>query len=150
MKSLSYIFLLKIFFPYGLYRMASLVAQMVKCLPAMQETWIRSDPWVGKIPWRRKWQRTPVLLPGKFRGRSWPVGYSPWKFRGQSWPVGYSPWDRRVAHDWAASLIQDTEYNSLCSTEGPSLSLLHAKPYICGTPTSPTTPPPKPSPLNIF
>ena len=41
MKSLSYIFLLKIFFPYGLYRMASLVAQMVKCLPAMQETWVR-------------------------------------------------------------------------------------------------------------
>ena len=24
-----------------------------------------SDPWVGKIPWRRKWQPTPVLLPGK-------------------------------------------------------------------------------------
>ena len=23
------------------------------------------DPWVGKIPWRRKWQPTPVLLPGK-------------------------------------------------------------------------------------
>ena len=42
---------------------ASLVAQMVKCLPAMQET--RFDPWVGKIPWRRKWQPTPVFLPGK-------------------------------------------------------------------------------------
>ena len=23
------------------------------------------DPWVGKISWRRKWQPTPVLLPGK-------------------------------------------------------------------------------------
>ena len=23
------------------------------------------DPWVGKIPWRRKWQSTPVFLPGK-------------------------------------------------------------------------------------
>jgi len=23
-----------------------------------------SDPWVGKIPWRRKWQPTPVFLPG--------------------------------------------------------------------------------------
>ena len=30
----------------------SLVAQMVKCLPAMRETWF--DPWVGKIPWRRE------------------------------------------------------------------------------------------------
>jgi len=23
------------------------------------------DPWVGKIPWRREWQPTPVLLPGE-------------------------------------------------------------------------------------
>ena len=36
------------------------------------------DPWVGKIPWRRKWQPTPVLLPGKFHGPRSLVGYSPW------------------------------------------------------------------------
>ena len=36
------------------------------------------DPWVGKIPWRRKWQPTPVLLPGKFHGQRSLVGYSPW------------------------------------------------------------------------
>ena len=31
-----------------------------------------SDPWVGKIPWRRKWQPTLVLLPGKFhRQKTW-------------------------------------------------------------------------------
>ena len=36
------------------------------------------DPWVGKIPWRKKWQPTPVLLPGKFHGRRILVGYSPW------------------------------------------------------------------------
>ena len=52
-----------------------LVAQMVKQLPAMQETGF--DPWVRKIPWRRKWQPTPVLLPGKFHGRRSLVGYSP-------------------------------------------------------------------------
>ena len=28
----------------------------------------RLNPWVGKIPWRRKWQPTPVLLPGKSHG----------------------------------------------------------------------------------
>ena len=28
----------------------------------------RFDPWVGKIPWRRKWQPTLVFLPGKSRG----------------------------------------------------------------------------------
>ena len=33
---------------------------------------------VGKIPWRRKWQPTPVFLPGKSHGRRSLVGYSPW------------------------------------------------------------------------
>ena len=36
------------------------------------------DPWAGKIPWRRKWQLTPVLLPGKSHGQRSLVGYSPW------------------------------------------------------------------------
>ena len=36
------------------------------------------DPWVGKIPWRRKWQSTPGLLPGKSHGQRSLVGYSPW------------------------------------------------------------------------
>ena len=35
------------------------------------------NPWVGKIPWRRKWQRTPVFLPRKFHGWRSLVGYSP-------------------------------------------------------------------------
>ena len=35
------------------------------------------DPWVGKIPWRGKWQSTPVLLPGKSHGQSL-VGYGLW------------------------------------------------------------------------
>ena len=35
------------------------------------------DPWVGKIPWSRKWQPTPVFLPGKFHGQRSLVGYSP-------------------------------------------------------------------------
>ena len=49
---------------------------MVKCLPAMWET--EFNPWIRKIPWRRKWQSTPVLLPGKFHGQRSLVGYSPW------------------------------------------------------------------------
>ena len=35
-------------------------------------------PWVRKIPWRRKWQCTPVFFPGKFRGQRSLMGYSPW------------------------------------------------------------------------
>ena len=54
----------------------SLVGQMVKNLSAMQET--RFYPCVGKISWRRKWQPTPVFLPGKSHGWRSLVGYSSW------------------------------------------------------------------------
>ena len=50
---------------------ASLIAQLVKNLPAMQETWVRS--WVGKILWRRERLPTPVFWPGEFHGL-----HSPW------------------------------------------------------------------------
>ena len=36
------------------------------------------DPWVGKIPWRREWQQTPVFLPRKSQGQRRLAGYSPW------------------------------------------------------------------------
>ena len=36
------------------------------------------DPWVGKIPWRRKWQPAPVFFPGKLRGQRSLQGYGPW------------------------------------------------------------------------
>ena len=55
---------------------SSLVAQMVKNSPAMQETRVQSL--VEKIPWRREWQPTPTVLPGKFHGQRSSVGYSPW------------------------------------------------------------------------
>jgi len=55
------------------------MAQIVKRLPAMRETWF--NPWIRKIPWRRKWQPTPVLLPGKSHGQRSLVGYSPWDLK---------------------------------------------------------------------
>ena len=45
------------------------------------------DPWVGKIPWRRKWQPTPVSLPGKSHGQRSLASYS-------------SMGSQRVQHDW--------------------------------------------------
>ena len=36
------------------------------------------DPWVGKIPWRRKWQPSPVFLYGESHGQRSLVGYSAW------------------------------------------------------------------------
>ena len=56
----------------------------------MQETWVWSLGW--KIPWRRKWQLTSVLLPGKFHGQRILVGYSPWGHR-------------RVGHDLVTKLL---------------------------------------------
>ena len=38
----------------------------------------RFNPWVGKIPWRKKWQSTPVFLPGESHGQRILAGYSPW------------------------------------------------------------------------
>ena len=52
------------------------MAQMVKNLPAMQETQVRSLDW--EDPWRKKEQPTPVFLPGKSRGQRSLVDYSPW------------------------------------------------------------------------
>ena len=48
----------------------SLVAQLVKNLPAVWQTW---DPWVGKIPLIRERLLTPIFWPGEFHGL-----YSPW------------------------------------------------------------------------
>ena len=36
------------------------------------------DPWVRKIPWRRKWQPTPVFLPGESHAQRNLADYSPW------------------------------------------------------------------------
>ena len=55
---------------------ASLVAQMVKNLPAMWETQIRSLGW--EDPWRRQWQPAPIFVPGEFHGQRSLAGYSPW------------------------------------------------------------------------
>ena len=40
---------------------------------------LRFNPWVRKIPWRRKWQHTPIHLPGKSQGQWILTGYSPWR-----------------------------------------------------------------------
>ena len=97
---------------------ASLVVQLVKNLPAMQETWVQC-PGIGKIPWRRKWLLTPVFLgfpggsdgkkstrnvgdldsipglgrsPGEGEGLPTPV-FLRGKFHGQRSLAGYNPWD---------------------------------------------------------
>ena len=48
------------------------MSQGVKNLPTNAEM-----QWVGNIPWRSKWQPTPIFLPGDFHGQKSLVGYSP-------------------------------------------------------------------------
>ena len=59
---------------------------MIKNLPALQKTWrrCRFNPWVGKIPWRRKWRPAPVFSPRNPLGQRSLWGYRPWSHR-----VGY-------------------------------------------------------------
>ena len=57
----------------------SLGAQMVKNLPAMEESGF--NPWFRKILWSRKWQLIPVFLPGESHEQRSLVGYSPWEHR---------------------------------------------------------------------
>jgi len=60
-------------------------------------------PESGKIPWRRKWQLTPVYLPGKSHGQRILMGYSPWGFK-------------RVWHDLATKQ-QTTAYFNIWDTQ---------------------------------
>jgi len=55
------------------------VALVVKNLSANAgDSRDRFYPWVGKIPWRRKWQPAPVVLPGKSHRQRSLAGYRPW------------------------------------------------------------------------
>ena len=65
---------------------ASFMAQWLKKKIHLQCRRHAFNLWVGKIPWRRKWQPTPVFLPGKTYGQRSLESYS---------PQGY----KRVRHD---------------------------------------------------
>ena len=52
------------------------LAQMVKNLSVIWETWVPSLGW--EDPWRKAWQPTPVFLPGESHGQRSLAGYSPW------------------------------------------------------------------------
>ena len=56
------------------------------------------SPWVRKIPWKRKWQPTPVFLPGKSQGQGSLAGYSPWACK-------------RVGHDLVTKQQQHLTFN---------------------------------------
>ena len=58
--------------------------QDTRCLQCTRR---RFNPWVRKLLWRRRWQHTPVFLPGKSQGQSL-AGYSPWGCKSQTRLLG--------------------------------------------------------------
>jgi len=55
---------------------------VVENLPASAGDMRRGfNPWVGKTPCRRKWQPTPVFMPGESHGQRSLMGYSSWGHR---------------------------------------------------------------------
>ena len=79
------------------------------------------DPWVEKIPWRRKWQSTPVFLPGKSHGQRNLEGYSPWGPK-ESDMTEHAHKDRR----WKANMFISSIYIPDHHLK-PSLSTSHLK-----------------------
>ena len=77
---------------------ASQVALVVKSPPANAGNIkdLGLSPRVGKIPWRRAWQPTPVFMPGKSQGQRNLVNYSPWGCK-------------RVGHDSATKQQQHNQ-----------------------------------------
>ena len=87
----------------------------------MQETWVRSL--VGKIPWRIKWQPTPVFFffllkhlisKNYYNSKEKPTpAFLPGKFHGQRSLVGYSSWDRKESdiiewlRAWACTKLKE-------------------------------------------
>ena len=84
-------------------------SSVVKKLPANTGD-IGSIPGSGRFPWIRKWQPTPVFLPGKSHGQRNLAGYSPWGCK-------------RVGHDLVTK--QQTKCgDEVCGEEGCSVILL--------------------------
>ena len=102
------LFFFKFFFHLG---WASLVAQTVKRLSAMQETWVRSLGW--EDPLEKEMAAHSSIL-------AWKI---PWTVEPDRLP---SMGLQRVGHDWVTSLFQNIEQSSLCYTVGPCwLSILN-------------------------
>ena len=77
------------------------------------------NPQVGKIPWRRKWQPTPVFFSGKSHG--------------QRSLADYRPWGRRVGHDRAT---EDTHIYTHAPCKKPFSFWITAVPFICSLSTT--------------
>ena len=104
---------------------------------------LRFHPWIRKIPWRRKWQPTPVFLRGKSHGQKSMECYSSWGHRRvghdlaskqqqqrrenkrrkglEQFNVDYDAISTSISRWWTASIFQNLLMISPCSRIGISL-----------------------------
>ena len=96
---------------------------MVKNLPAYAGD-THFDPCVGKIPWRRKWQPTPVILPEKSHGQRGLEDSSPWDHKEADLAVS-------TTNNWHITLCKLEMYNvmtsyiSILQSVGPDTAYEH-------------------------
>ena len=100
--------------------MTSLVAQMVKNLPAIWEIQVLSLGWDD--PLEKEWQPTPVFLPGESHG--------------QRSLAGYNPWGCRAGHDWATNTHTHIYicFNYICKTQPERSMRLLWEVWTCSRP----------------
>ena len=87
-----------------------------KCMitQASQVTWF--DPWVEKLPWRRKWQPTEVFLPGEFHGQRSLVGHNSWGHRvGRDLVAEHTQHMMTCIHHWYHTEYFHGPKSTLCS-----------------------------------
>ena len=91
------------------------------------------DPWVGKIPWRRKWQSIPALLPGKSHGWRSLIGYSPWVAKSWTRLSDFNQSLTQVGHSF--SFKEQVSFNFMAAESWLLLLLSHfSRVRLCATP----------------
>ena len=86
----------------------------------------RFDSWVGKIPWRRKWQSTPAFLPGEFHEQRSLAGYSLWGHKESDtteWYLKQSSADKKRWGFWSPWNL----WVPKCDGVGPQVAHGHQK-----------------------
>jgi len=78
------------------------------------------NPWVGKIPWSRAWQPTPVFLPGEAHGQSSLVGYGLWGRKELDTVEGAQHAHQRLG--FSAFTTEGPGFNPLLGNQDPSSS----------------------------
>ena len=102
----------------------------------------RFDPWVRKIPWRRKWKPTPVFLPGNSHGQRILAGYSPrdHKEPDRIWQLSTHKLDYTISKSFSGSELHCVcfKVEAMRNQEAPSrsagssYSCLGSAPTACG------------------